>query len=428
MRKIFLSLLLLCWPWVVYAAAGPRVTPVVRAVAAAAPAVVNITSSHVRANSPLEQFFGPGFFGNLPQGKRSSLGSGVIVDGKRGLVLTNAHVIAPGDEIMVHLQDGREFQAQIRGLDGDFDIAVLQITDAPQLPSLSIGTASDLMPGESVIAIGNPFGFGHTVTTGVISATNRSIRNDRGMLTDLIQTDAAINPGNSGGPLLNIEGSLIGINTAIDARGEGIGFAIPIDKARHVMEGLVAHGRMEPLWLGIIAQDVDQRVARALGLSRPGGALVTQIVPGTPAAKDLRQGDVITKINTTPLRDKRDYVNALRNQTAGTAVQVFFFRDGKGRQLTLKPIPFTDAQAAKLMEQRWGFTVKDRNGRAVITSVDKNGPGQFLKKGDQIRSLGQIPIKDSAALYSAFRQERMANQVILMLERNGRNYYGRIIP
>lgn len=424
---LIILVIVLLSPFSVHAASSPRVTPVVRAVTAAAPAVVNITSSHRRGNSPLEQFFGPGFSGEMPGRQRSSLGTGVIVDGKRGLALTNAHVTGPGDEIRVHLQDGREFQAELIGMDGDFDIAVLQIKDAPKLPSLPLGTSNDLMPGEPVIAIGNPFGFGHTVTTGVISATNRSIRNGRGMLTDLIQTDAAINPGNSGGPLLNIEGALIGINTAIDARAEGIGFAIPIDKARRVMEGLVTHGRMEPLWLGLIVQDVDQRTARALGLSRPGGVLVSSIAAGAPASKKLRQGDVIVKLNSAAIRDKRDYVNALRNQT-GTAIEVAFIRDGKPGQISLVPAPFTDTQAAKLMEQRWGFTVQNRKGRAVVASADKNGPAQFLQKGDQIRSIGQIPIKDSASLYEAFRHERMANQVILMLERGGRNYYGRLVP
>ena len=192
---------------------SPRLTPVVRAVQAVAPAVVNITSTHIIEGhrvSPLERFFGPGFgpgfpdssgFGAQPRKrKRVSLGSGVIVDGRKGLVLTNAHVIAGGDEVMVHLLDGREFPATVKGAEPDFDIAVLEIKGAHDLPAVRLGDSTDIMPGETVIAIGNPFGFNHTVTTGVVSALGRTIRNDGGVFTDLIQTDAAINPGNSGQP------------------------------------------------------------------------------------------------------------------------------------------------------------------------------------------------------------------------------------
>ena len=309
---------------------SPRMTPVVRAVQAVAPAVVNITSTHIiegQRVSPLERFFGPGFSPGFPgfdgfpgarpgRQKRVSLGSGVIVDGPKGLVLTNAHVIAGGDEVMVHLLDGREFPATVKGAEPDFDIAVLEIKGARDLPAVRLGDSADIMPGETVIAIGNPFGFNHTVTTGVVSALGRTIRNDGGVFTDLIQTDAAINPGNSGGPLLNIEGGLIGINTAVDARAEGIGFAIPINKARRVMADLMGQGRVAPLWLGLMAEDLDSRMAMALGLREARGVLVGAVFEGTPAAKaGITPGDIIESINATPVRDRRDYINVLRNQT-----------------------------------------------------------------------------------------------------------------
>lgn len=415
-----------------FAVSAQRITPVVRAVSSVAPAVVNITSSQVGRSSPLEQYFEPGFnpFGDLRRrGKRVSLGSGLIVDGKQGLVLTNAHVLAGGDEIMVHLQDGREYRATIRGIEPDFDIAVLQLHDAPSLPAIALGTSSDLMPGETVIAIGNPFGFGHTVTTGVISALDRSIRSPGGMLTELIQTDAAINPGNSGGPLLNIEGTLIGINTAIDARAEGIGFAIPIDKAKRVMEGLVSHGRLEPLWLGVIVEDMDQRAARALGLAQADGALVTAVEPGTPAAGGgIQPGDVITRLNSTNLRDKRDYINALRNQTAGEQISIDLIRDGEHIALKLKPTPFDDKAARNLLARRWGFTAEESGGIVRIDSVDTKGPAGYLKKGDIIRSVDKTPVSSLDGLLSAFRNARMASRVMLLIERNGRNYYGWLVP
>lgn len=402
-----------------FGASQGRVTPVVRAVAAVAPAVVNITCSQRQRASQLEQFFGGDPFG-IPgmSRKRASLGSGVIVDGAKGLVLTNAHVIADGDEIMVHLQDGREFPAKIRGIDSDFDIAALQIAGAPGLPAVAMGDSSDLMPGETVIAIGNPFGFAHTVTTGVISATNRSIRQQGGMQTGLIQTDAAINPGNSGGPLLNIEGELIGINTAIDARGEGIGFAIPINKARRVMEGLVAHGRMQPLWCGLLGQNVDQRIARALGLRQPAGVLVTRIVANSPAERaGILPGDVITRLNGAQLQDRQDYITALANQTPDTNIQLELVREGKPMRISLRPAPFDDQTAGRLMEKRWGLATQDRNRRAVVARVDPKGPASFLRKGDAIRAIGQRKVGNVADLLQIFRQER-----------NGRSYYGRIVP
>ena len=275
-----------------------RVTPTVRAVSAVAPAVVNITTTlhQRRAATPFDYFFG------LPEREyqSESIGSGVIIDGKQALVLTNAHVVNGASAISVRLLDGRSFEADVVGAEPDFDLAVLRLKNASNVPSVRMGDSSDLMPGESVIAIGNPFGFSHTVTTGVISALDRSIASDEGIITDLIQTDAAINPGNSGGPLLNILGELIGINTAIDARAEGIGFAIPVNKARAVVDAILEQGHVTPSWLGVLGQDVDPRTARALGLPRPEGLLVTEC----PVKGEMKPGDVILALNGQPVADR----------------------------------------------------------------------------------------------------------------------------
>ena len=413
-----------------------RYTPVVQAVRKVAPAVVNITASHVEqgVRSPLEMFFGDMFdpFGqrrNLPGARRASLGSGVIVDGKKGFVLTNAHVISAGNDIMARLQDGREFHAHVKGIAPDYDIALLQLENAPALPSVTMGSSSDLMPGETVIAIGNPFGFTHTVTTGVISALNRSIRNSGGMLTELIQTDAAINPGNSGGPLLNLEGKLIGINTAIDARGEGIGFAIPIDKARGVMDGMIAGRPMAPLWLGLLADDIDQRSAMALGLPEAGGIHVVKVYEGTAAAKaGLREGDAISSLNGMKLRNKRDFVNALRNHAAKAGMNVELWRNGKKMNLTVTPGTLDNKRTEQLLLERWGFSANQKNGRVVVEKVRQNGPASFLRKGDIIASVGNDRIRNLDELYDAFRHERLASQAILLIERNGAPYYAQIAP
>ena len=413
-------------------ASSARLTPVVRVVQAAAPAVVNITSAlpaERGALSPLERFFGP-----LPdrlgsQGrKRASLGSGVIVDGGRGLVLTNAHVVAGGGEIMVHLQDGRDFPARVLGAEPDFDLAVLEIRGAPGLPSARLADTGDLMPGETVIAIGNPFGFNHTVTTGVISALGRSIRNEGGMLTDLIQTDAAINPGNSGGPLLDLDGRIIGINTVVDARGEGIGFAIPAGKARRVLDDIMAGSHSAPLWLGVLGQDVDGRTARALGIE-PAGVLVREAVAGTPAARaGIMAGDILLSLNGTALRDGRDLVNALRNQMPGESVRVALRRKDGTRTVTLTPAPLDDAAAGRLMERRWGFSVKDGKGAPLVASVREGGPADFLRPGDNIAGIDGRRVGSHKELVDVFRRERLAPEVILQVVRQGRLYQARLLP
>lgn len=419
-------------------AGSPRLTPVVQTVQAVAPAVVNITSTHYeqgQALSPLELFFGMGRpdLGRRParQQKRVSLGSGIIVDGRKGLVLTNAHVISGGDEVMVHLQDGREFKAYVRGAEPDFDIAVLAIEGADTLPAVHLGNSDDILPGETVIAIGNPFGFSHTVTTGVVSALGRTIRSNNGAFTDLIQTDAAINPGNSGGPLLNLEGSLIGINTAVDARAEGIGFAIPINKARRVMQDLMHQGRVVPLWLGLILDDLDSRTARALGLrfGEDQGVLVSGVYQNTPAAAaGILPGEILVAINGSNLRDKREYIDVLRNQTGEPLTLTVYGNNGKKRQITITPASFDNATAMALMEERWGFAVSPQGKQGLfIRNVKRNGPSAFLRAGDRLAGIGGNRLQTIEDILTAFHRERLANQILLQVVRDGRGYYARLV-
>jgi serine protease Do len=236
-----------------------RRTPVVEAVKKVAPAVVNISTEKIvkrRINPFFDDygFFFGDFFQNFPSSrtyKRQSLGSGVLIDPK-GYIITNEHVILPASKIKVVLVDGREFEGKLIGSDSKFDLAVIKIEAESDFPAIKIGKSIDLMIGETVISIGNPFGLSHSVTTGVISALNRTIVTDeKRVYSDFIQTDASINPGNSGGPLLNILGELIGINTAIYQKAEGIGFAIPIDKARRIVDDLIQSGYVHRAWLGI---------------------------------------------------------------------------------------------------------------------------------------------------------------------------------
>ena len=272
-----------------------RETAVVKAVREVSPAVVNISSAvQVRKRtSPFSGFgFNPffeEFFKDFfdPRFERrqeyTSLGSGVIIDGKKGLILTNAHVIQKTGTIKVVLEDEREFEAKIVGTDPDSDLAVLKIDSEQDLPAINMGNSDDLMIGETVIAIGNPFGFSHTVTTGVISAINRSIRAKDRVYQNFIQIDASINPGNSGGPLLNINGNLIGINTAIYAKAQGIGFAIPISKAQKIISDLIQYGEVIQAWIGITVQDIDEKLARYLKIANIKGVIVTSVEPESPA-------------------------------------------------------------------------------------------------------------------------------------------------
>lgn len=418
-------------------AENPRITPVVIAVRQAAPAVVNIAAlqnSPKRSLSPLEQFWNrqllpelPGFSGAHPARQRSNLGSGVIVDGRRGLVLTNAHVVSASNEITVHLQDGRQFPAKIRGAQRDFDLAVLEIPGSNDLPAVNIGNSDHIMPGETVIAIGNPFGFNHTVTTGVVSAIGRSIRNQGGMLTDLIQTDAAINPGNSGGPLLDLEGNLIGINTAMDSRAEGIGFAIPVNKARKVMDDLLSKGRVTPLWLGLLAGDIDPLAARSLGLPRCKGLMVENVLPGLPAEQNgIEPGDVLIGINSSPLGDGRDLAAIMANQTAGTKLRLEILRNGKKLALELTPVTFSDAQAEEMLYRRWGYTLSETPRGLAITEIDEQGPSSFLRKGDLLTGINGIALRDKAHALEIFRHEIFSGQALLQISRSGRNYHARI--
>lgn len=407
-------------------AASPRLTPVVKAVSQVAPAVVNITSTLIeqRPAMPFDAFFG---LPNQPY-RAESVGSGVIIDGGRSLVLTNAHVVNGATSISVRLLDGRTFNAEVVGAEPDFDIAVLRLEGAKDLPAVRMADSTDLMPGETVIAIGNPFGFSHTVTTGVISALDRTIRAEDGIFTDLVQTDAAINPGNSGGPLLNILGDLIGVNTAIDARGEGIGFAIPIHKARRVVEEILDKGHVTPSWLALIGQDVDPRAARALRLPGPEGLLITEVLDGPAAQAGLKPGDVVRSLDGHPVSGRDVYLSLLRNHQPGDELKLEYYRDGKAATLTLPPAVFDDKTAETLARRRWGATVRESRGGVKVDSVRQGSPAERLglAKGDLITGVGGRAVNGRADYLDAFRRAYLNQQVLLRVVRGNRMHQVRM--
>ena len=271
------------------------------------------------------QFFGSEGPDSRSDFRRPGLGSGVIID-KRGLVLTNFHVVKGADEILIRLSDKREYRGQILGTDPKTDLAVVKFHPDQEITVASLGNSDALRVGEWAIAIGNPFGLDQTVTVGVISATGRS---DVGIATyeNFIQTDASINPGNSGGPLVNLKGQVIGVNTAIVAAGQGIGFAIPINMVKRVVDQLVDKGKVVRGWLGVALQPLSPDLAQSLGLAGTNGAVVGSTITGSPAAQaGLQQGDVIIAYDSTPVDDYRHVQRLVAETRVGKSVTLQIVR------------------------------------------------------------------------------------------------------
>lgn len=413
-----------------------RETPVVRAVRSVAPAVVNISSAYTETrhrtgfSDPFFDEFFRDFFEGTPgrQQQRSSLGSGVIIDGKRGYVLTNAHVVARGETITVTLENGQELPATLVGADAESDLAVLRIEAQGVLPQAVMGVSRDLMIGESVIAIGNPFGFSHTVTTGVVSATNRNVRSERQLFRRFIQTDASINPGNSGGPLLNIRGEVIGINTAIHARAQGIGFAIPIDQARKIADDLIRHGMVVPLWLGLDLQEMDRSLASYLGKEAGEGLLIRSVEASSPADKaGLRAGDLLLSLEGQPLSRLSEYQEQLDMYFPDTLIRLGILRKGTPHTFSLKIIPYPLEKADLLAIQMLGVEVReDTQGRVgvILTRVRQGSALDRIgaKPQDRILSLGERQITGLADFKAALIRYRMAKEIPIRIQRGNRTY------
>ncbi len=334
------------------------------------PAVVNIASVKTVAVEQSPYFSHPFFgdlFGSIPQEQvKRALGSGVIVSSD-GYIITNDHVVAGADKVEVRLADNRVLTARIIGTDPKSDVAVVKI-EARGLPTVPIGDSSKLRIGSFVLAVGNPFGLGQTVTMGIVSALGRS-----GLgITDyenFIQTDAAINPGNSGGALINMKGELVGINTAILSRSGGnvgIGFAIPVDLAMSVKNSLVRYGKVVRGWLGVTAQDMDAKIAKSLGMAVPKGILVADVAKGSPAAlAGIQRGDVILAVNGNPVASPTALRFAVSEQTPGAQIKMTLFRSG--REFT---VPVTVGDLAKATSIDASFLVKDNRFLAGLSAAD----------------------------------------------------------
>ncbi|MDD3018176.1 MAG: trypsin-like peptidase domain-containing protein [Comamonas sp.] len=340
------------------AVSSPHTEPVAGSLSAAAktalPAVVSITTSqavrHPRANDPWFQFF----FGDLGTQQKTGLGSGVILS-TDGYILTNNHVVEGADEIEISLTDGRRTRAAIIGTDPESDLAVLKI-DLDQLPAIVLGNSDHIAVGDSVLAIGNPFGVGQTVTSGIVSALGR---NQLGINTfeNFIQTDAAINPGNSGGALVDVNGHLLGINTAIYSRSGGsmgIGFAIPVTTAKMVLEGIVRDGRVTRGWIGVEPGELTPELAQAFGISGEVGVLMTGILQAGPAAQaGLQPGDVVTHIDHKPVRNVAELMSTVAALRPGQDYPIDLLRAGQEQQVQITPLARPNPNRAKVQNRSW---------------------------------------------------------------------------
>jgi serine protease Do len=424
------------------------------------PAVVNIsTTSTVKIQeNPFDNMFNDPFFRHFfggqfgPQGqkrtyKSSALGSGVIVS-QDGYILTNNHVVKGADEIKVTLFDKREFKGKVVGSDARTDLAVVKI-DARNLPSLTFGESGNMKIGDIVLAVGNPFGLNQTITMGIVSAVGRS---NVGVADyeDFIQTDAAINPGNSGGALVNGRGELIGINTAIFSTSGGymgIGFAIPSDMAKTVMDSIIKHGKVIRGWLGVTIQDLTNDLAKSLDIKNTEGALVSSVEPDSPAAKGgVKRGDLVIALNGKQVTDSRSLRNMVAVIAPGTNVELTVVREGKEKTMTITLGEFTESQKAKTTTEYAnalkGVTVQDLSAGVrsklnipedisgvVVTAVDPTTAAHIvLQPNDVIQEVNREALRSVRDYEHAVSKIKKKDVVLLLIYRDGNSVYVTLRP
>lgn len=429
----------------------------------ALPAVVNISSTKVvkqQYNVPnlfadpfFRQFFGNQFAPQQPQTQTEreySLGSGVIVN-PDGYILTNNHVVAGASDVEVFTQNRKKYKAQVIGTDARTDIAVLKI-DASGLPSFTLADSSKLKVGDLVFAIGDPFGIGETATMGIVSATGRTLGGSIEHYEDFIQTDASINPGNSGGALIDIRGNLVGINTAIISGGgggnQGIGFAIPINMAREVMDQIVEHGKVIRGYLGVTIQSVDPDMAKAFGLSQGGGALVGDVSPGGPAAKaGLERGDIILQLNGSDVKGPDDLSLRISELAPGTVAHLQIYRNSRTQEIdvtlgeypekggAVQPVEGESAALKGVQVQNLTPEIVQQLGLpsgsvgVLVTQVDPSSAAAAagIQHGDVIQEVDRKPVHNVREFQQAL--SGTGNQpVLLLLNRNGTTLFVVVQP
>lgn len=441
----FLILLLLGFSQLGYAALPsvneegkpfPSLAPMIKQIK---PAVVNIStySTQKYATNPLlnDPFFR--HFFNVPQQRQypqqtpkkrqQSAGSGVIVNSNDGIIMTNYHVIKGADEVQVSLLDGRSYTAEVLGSDPDLDIAILEI-DAKQLTQLKLADSNHLEVGDFVVAIGNPFGLGQTVTTGVVSALGRSGLGIEGY-ENFIQTDASINPGNSGGALVNLKGELVGINTAIIAPSGGnvgIGFAIPSNMAKASMEQIIEHGTVKRGQIGIGIQDLSAELRQTFELNNSElGVLVSSVVKSSPAEKaGLKAGDIILSVNGQPTKSTSQLRSQIGIKPIGEKVELTIWRNNSQKKLKVEvgsPISIS-ASTDKLHPLLEGaqFENSEQKQGISVTNIQANSPAAYsgLRSGDLIEAVNRVRVTDLKSFKNALNKNEKS--ILLQINRRGR--------
>jgi serine protease Do len=409
-----------------------RRTPIVTVAHDVGPAVVNIQTESTIRRREVDPFFDP--FGVFGGGDRSytsqSLGSGFVWS-SQGIIVTNNHVVEGASRITVNFSDGTQVPAKLIGVDPDSDVAVLRV-EANNLLAAPIGTSADLLIGETVVAVGNPFGLSGTVTTGVVSALGRSVPSKEAgrTFTDFIQTDASINPGNSGGPLLNIEGKVIGINTMIYANAQGIGFAIPVDRAKKVIQDILRYGQVHSAWIGAVTATITPEEARRTGLRASRGALVARVIAGSPAqAAGLRPGDIITAVAGRPIDSREAFSTLTATVAAGQPLSLTVSRDGSTKSVSVRPTEAPNDLGLRILHEIAGLTVIDQNHAVVIDDVARGSRGENigLSQGDVIVGVNGNEITSVKVLNQALTQSAERSSVVLQVAR-GRYIYSLTFP
>ncbi len=417
------------------------------------PAVVNIsTETTVKMpGHPFKHYFGPEgdsfrdffheFFDDIPdrEFKQQSLGSGFIID-RDGFIITNNHVVEGADEIKVKLADGREFKAKVVGRDQKTDLALIKISSAfKNLPTLTLGDSDKMRVGDWVLAIGNPFGLEHTVTQGIISATGRVI--GAGPYDNFLQTDAPINPGNSGGPLVNLKGEVIGINSAINPAGQGIGFAIPISMAKTIISQIKEKGKVVRGWIGVSIQSITPEMAQAFGLKDTSGALVNEVVSGSPAdTSGIKRGDVIVSFDGKDIHTMNELPRIVAETAVGKSVDIKVIREKKELTLQIKIAELTEEKLAyegKQTEEMLGLSVDDitpkwssrfglreKTGVVVIEVLQGSAAeNSGIELGDIIKEVNHTSIRNLSEYNSAIGKAVKNKAVLFLISRAGRTFF-----
>ncbi|MEI9478138.1 MAG: DegQ family serine endoprotease [Deltaproteobacteria bacterium] len=393
--------------------------------------------------NPFGDFFGPFSQGNPPRGfEQQGVGSGFVINAD-GYILTNNHVVEGADQIKVKLANGKEFDGKVVGRDPKTDLAVIKIERSADLQALSLGNSDDLKVGSWVVAIGSPFGLEQTVTAGIVSAKGRVIGS--GPYDNFIQTDASINPGNSGGPLVNLKGEVVGINTAIIASGQGIGFAIPINMAKEVVPQLEEKGHVTRGWLGVGIQEVTPALAKSFDLKEKKGALVSQVYKGSPAEKaGIEQGDVILQFNGKDVADSKDLPRMVASTPVGKGVTVKLLRNGKtlDREVKVGEMEEKTEVAKAPSHKSLGITIQNitpeiakslglkKDTGVVVTRVEAGSPASEagLQSGDVILEVNRSPVKDAGDFVQKVEKARDQKNVLLFIQRGQNNLFAAVTP